>query len=438
MEPPAQSEANVFEWRPMHAVVVLLVTAVFLYSVRVILHPFVVYVLLVFLLSPFRGTRFYVLLVGAGGVLTLVWLLNTTGSLLAPFILALGLAYVQHPLVSRMQRPWVPKRFVREGRAPTLPRGLAVMLLSLPALLGLLLIVFVGGPALMDQITGFIQGVPAMVQRGQALLGWVQVKLSTRDYPFVDEQALLVQIREFNPDQVVAFLRERQADLARRAWGAVLGVGRGVGFLLNLLSYLFLTPILTFYLLRDWDNIVGRLRDLVPDTHRKQVVSFTKEYDHLLSSYVRGQLMESAIVGVLTWLGLWAFGFPYALLLGVIAGVFNVIPYMGLIITALPGVVVALFTDNPVRSLLVLAGVFVVVQVLDGSVLGPKIVGDSVGLHPVWVILALAVCGFFFGFVGLLIAVPLAVLVKLLLARGLDRYRQSTLFRGERGLVHAE
>ena len=435
MAEPLKPEAQPFNWRPVHAVVVLVVIAVFLYSVRTILNPFLLFVLLVFLLAPFRGTRFHLLVVSAAGVLTLLWMLDTTGSLLAPFILALGLAYVQHPLVARMQRPWVPRRFLREGKGPTLSRGLAVMLLSLPALLGLLLVVFVGGPALMEQVTGFIQGIPALAKRATALLGWVQTQLSTRDYPFVDEQAALQQIREFDPNQVVEFLRARQAELARRAWGAVMGVGRGVGFLLNLLSYLFLTPILVFYLLRDWDTITERLTDLVPINHRKQVLGFAREYDHLLSSYLRGQFLEAAIVGVLTWLLLWLWGFPYALMLGVIAGVFNVIPYMGLVITALPGVVVALFAEDPVYSLVKLAVVFVVVQVLDGSVLGPKIVGDSVGLHPVWVILALAMSGYFFGFVGLLVAVPLAVLVKLLAERGLARYRNSTLYKGERPLI---
>ncbi len=133
----------------------------------------------------------------------------------------------------------------------------------------------------------------------------------------------------------------------------------------------------------------------------------------------------------LTFLLLFLTGFPYALLLGIMAGVFNIIPYVGLILTLIPALVIALFTPDPVLGLGKAIGVFVVVQLLDGAVLSPKIVGESVNLHPVWVILALSVFGFFFGFVGLLLAVPLAVLLKLILTYSLQRYRRSRLFLGE-------
>ena len=135
-------------------------------------------------------------------------------------------------------------------------------------------------------------------------------------------------------------------------------------------------------------------------------------------------------MGVLTGLGFWILGFPYALLLGVVAGVFNIVPYLGLVVSLVPALIIALFSGSVLLSLGKIALVFGVVQLLDSSVIGPRILGESVGLHPVWVILALAVSGFFFGFVGLLLAIPLAVLVKLLLAYGLERYRGSALYRG--------
>jgi predicted PurR-regulated permease PerM len=200
---------------------------------------------------------------------------------------------------------------------------------------------------------------------------------------------------------------------------------------LSLLSYVFLTPILIFYLLRDWRNIERKLGELVPGPYRARVLGFAGEYDRLLARYLRGQLLAAGIVGTLTWLGFLIAGFPYALLLGVVAGVFNIIPYMGLVASLVPALVIALFSASPLVALLKIAIVFAVVQVLDGSVIGPRVVGEAVGLHPVWVLLALAVSGYFFGFVGLLIAVPLAVLVKLVLQIALSRYRASGLFRGE-------
>jgi predicted PurR-regulated permease PerM len=434
MAQPSSAEPHAFHWRPVHAVLVLLVAAVFLYSVRAILNPLLLFALLVFLLSPFRGTRFYVLLASASGVLALFWMLDATGSLLAPFVLALGLAYLLHPLVVRMERPWVPARFRRDG-GPRLPRSAAVVLLALPALALVLLAAFVGVPALADQVSAFIRGIPALLERGTQWVMGLEGELARRDLPLVDEQALLRRLQEIRPDDVVAYLEAQRDVLAKRAWSAVLGVGRGGGALVNVLGYVFLTPILVFYLLRDWEALLGRLADLVPLRQRKAVVAFAAEYDRLLYSYVRGQLLEAAVVGVLTWLGLWLVGFPYAFLLGVVAGVFNLVPYLGLVVTAVPGIAIALFTDDVLASLLKLGVVFVVVQVLDGSVLGPRIVGGSVGLHPVWVILALALAGALFGFVGLLVAVPMAVLVKMLLALGLERYRQSGLYRGSHPLV---
>lgn len=416
-QPLSETPAESLNWRAVHAVVVVLVLALFLFSLRTLLNPFILFLLFLFLVSPQAGSRHYVLLVAATGVLTLVWLLQTTGFLLAPFFLALVLAYIQQPLVRRLER---------RG----LSRTAAVFLLALPAIVGLALIGGLGIPALGEQVAGFIGKVPQMIQGLVAWAEGAQAALARNDLPWLDEELVIRRLRSIQPEAVMAYLQERQAMLARSAWQGVLGVGRGVGSVLSLLSYVFLTPILTFYLLRDWERITASLGELVPGAQRGRVLGFAREYDRLLAGYLRGQLVAAATVGVLTWLGFWLLGFPYALLLGVVAGVFNVIPYMGLVASLVPALLIALFSGDVLLSLGKIGVVFTVVQVLDGSVIGPKIVGEAVGLHPVWVILALAVSGYFFGFVGLLIAVPLAVLVKLLLVSALTRYRSSRFFSG--------
>jgi len=191
-----------------------------------------------------------------------------------------------------------------------------------------------------------------------------------------------------------------------------------------------LTPVLAFYLLKDYDRIVARLRPLVPLSRRDEWFALLSEYDELLSRFMRGQVVAAAIVGILTWLGLFVLGFPYAGLVGAVAGVFNLVPYLGLVVSIVPAVIIALLTGNVLASLLKVAVVFGVVQFLDSSVTGPRIVGGSVGLHPVWVMLAIAVGGFFFGFVGLLIAMPAALLLKLLLRSALERYQRSAWYTG--------
>jgi predicted PurR-regulated permease PerM len=419
---PNPTEQAPFNWRAWHAVVVLVVLGFFLVSVRSILNPFILFFLLVFLIQPYSGTRHHLLLVSATGLLTFVWLLDTTGFLLAPFVLALVLAYVMHPLVDRLERRRIS-------------RTLATFILALPVLAVLALVMFLGIPALSAQIAEFIRGAPALLQTATLRMEQWQAQLQSRDLAWLDEDAVLERMRSIQPDAVMAWLQQRQSAIARGVWTGILGVGKGVGAVLSLLSYVFLTPILIFYLLRDWRSIERRLGELVPGPYRDRVVGFASEYDRLLARYLRGQLLAAGIVGVLTWLGFLIAGFPYALLLGVVAGVFNIIPYMGLVASLIPALVIAVFSASPLVALVKILVVFAVVQVLDSSVIGPRVVGEAVGLHPVWVLLALAVSGYFFGFVGLLIAVPLAVLVKLLLTVALARYRTSSLFRGERPLI---
>jgi predicted PurR-regulated permease PerM len=407
-----------FNWRTVHSVIVILVLGIFLYTVRGILSPFLVFILLLFVLAPLQGTRLYILIATAAGVLTLTWALNATGFLLAPFLLALAFAYIQHPLVTRMERRKIS-------------RGWGTLIMAIPTIVILGLVFFVAIPALAGQVGDFIANSPKYLQRVTVWVEGLQGQVLRRDIPGVDEQALVARLRAIQPDQVVAYLQQRQSAIAGAAWAGVLGLGRGVGTILNILSYLFLTPILTYYLLRDWPQITARLQELVPIRRRPAVMEFAREYDRLLYGFLKGNVTSSAVVGFLTFLLLFLTGFPYAVLLGIMAGVFNIIPYVGLILTLIPALVIALFTPDPVLGLAKAVGVFVVVQLLDGAVLSPKIVGESVNLHPVWVILALSVFGFFFGFVGLLLAVPLAVLLKLILTYSLQRYRRSRLFLGE-------
>ena len=210
-------------------------------------------------------------------------------------------------------------------------------------------------------------------------------------------------------------------------------MGRGLRSAATVAGYVILTPVLTFYLLRDYDRILARLRELLPRGREAAVVEFARDYDVLLSRYLRGQLTVALIIGVMTSTLLFVVQFPYAFLLGALAGVMGLIPFLGLVLSLIPAVIVALVSGSVLVSLVKVAVVYTLVQILDGGVISPRIVGDSVGLHPVWIVLALSVGGFFFGFVGILISVPVAVGVKLAAVRGLERYRRSELYRSPEG-----
>ncbi len=404
-------------WRVVLGAAVLVVVGFFLFSLLDVLNPFYLYWLLVALLHPFRGRPGYSLLLGSATVLVLLWILDTTGSVLAPFVLAFVLAYVLDPLVDRLSA----KRRIS--------RSLAIVLILGPVLLGGGTLLILGVPVLASQVSELIEEVPALVER---IEGWARA-LSPEtlgiDVPFVDEEILLVRIQAVDAQAVMEFLEARRDEIGARAWSAILGLGRGLGTLITVLGYVVLTPVLMFYLLRDYDLVIDRLRDLIPTQHRDEADEFFGEYDRLLSQYLRGQVSVAGIVGAITWLGLWVLGFPYSFLLGVTVAVLGVVPYLGLALSLVPAVLIALISGNVAWSLGKIAVVFGVAQGLEGTVISPRIVGESVGLHPVWIVLALSLGGFLFGFVGLLIGVPLAVGVKLAAVRLLARYKRTAFYR---------
>ena len=151
----------------------------------------------------------------------------------------------------------------------------------------------------------------------------------------------------------------------------------------------------------------------------------------MISKYLRGQVTVAIVMGIITGLGLWVARFPYAGTLGLIMTIFSVVPYLGIVLSLIPAIFIALVSGSVGISLLKVLIVYGLAQLLETSVISPRIVGESVGLHPVLVLLALALGGFFFGFVGLLLGVPAAAIGKLLIFRALNHYKASAFYRGE-------
>ena len=406
--------------RSLLGVAALLVLGGFLFSLRDILNPFILFLLLLALLLPFRGAPGHTLLVTLAGLLTFYWVLQETGFLIAPFVLGLVLAYVLDPLVDKLE-------------ARGIGRSLAIVLLALPVVGVVAAAIIVGRPAVAQQVHDVIQAMPALRDRVIAWIENAQAGALGFDLPLVDEEALLRRLRGFSPETITTFLQESWRSIASGVLKGALGLGSGLGTALSILGYVVLTPVLTFYILRDYDLIKVKAREFIPRAKEAAVVEFASEYDRLLSSYLRGQLTVALILGALMATGLLIARFEYALLLGALVGVLSLIPYLGLALSLIPAVIIALASGNVKTSLISLALVYIVTQVLEGTVISPRIVGESVGLHPVWVILSLSIAGFFFGFVGFLIAIPLAVGVKLLVVRGSERYRASEIYQGSTG-----
>jgi predicted PurR-regulated permease PerM len=385
-----------------------------LLSLRDVLSPPVVLPIVLVALWPLRDRPGVKAAMGIAVAMTLFWALKLYGSLLGPFLVAMAVAYLLAPLVAKLE-------------ARRIPRGVAIMLVVLPPLVLTIVVAAIAGPQLWGQAVSVVNTLPRFAT---TLLDWVaSVRLKVEALPFLTAEQR-TWIHDLDAQQLTLLLQENADAILRELseWG--LAFLRQLGTIVGFLGYLVVTPVVAFYLLRDWKPLLEWLESLIPLTHRPTVVAFIEEYDTSLGRFFRGQFIEAALVGVLTGVGLAVLGVPSALLLGAIAGVFNLIPYVGLAISVVPALVVALTMDDPLGGLIRVAIVFGVVQFIDGSVTGPRIVGESVGLHPVVIMLALAFGGAVLGFAGLLLAIPLAVLLRMVGTRVMARYRASAVYGG--------
>lgn len=394
----------------------LLLFGVMLVSVRDILGPFLVFPLVLLVLWPVRKRPDVRRILVASGLLVVCWFLYHYSALLGPFFVAAIIAYLLAPLVA-----WLESRGLR--------RSMAILVATLPFLALVILVMVIALPQMVTQAGELIGRLP---QFGQKLVGLLE---GTRDRLLTfrlltEEQRLWLQ--NLSADNIGTILQQNSDVIAGRLWSWALSLLRHLWSIFGLLGYLVVTPVVTFYLLTDWRPMLVSAESLIPPGRREAIVGFIDRYDEALGGFIRGQLIEATLVAVITTIGLMLLGVPSALFLGATAGLFNLIPYVGIVISAVPALIIALTMENPVGGLWRVALVYGVVQFIDGNITGPRIVGESAGLHPLWVMLALAIGGATMGFIGLLLAVPLAILVKMLGERALASYRKSGAYNAVR------
>ncbi len=407
----------------IEVVPIALFLGLFLWDVRATLTPFVVFPVLLFLLWPQRVHALGRHLIVAVSLVFAVWLLGQHGSVLLPFALSFAVAYLLAPLVNRLERRRVP-------------RTMAIFLVLLPflgAIVGLFLLLV---PEIERQLIDLAGRLPEL---GNRVAGWV---LALRQRLLVSgaevlSDAQLERLRSLDASDLVDLVSGKWASVSEHLWRAARGIGRGVGagfgLMLTLLGYFVVAPVVTFYLLQSWTSIAAGVEALVPPARRPAVFGFLHEYDRALGRFVRGQLTEATLVAVLTSVSLALLGFPAAVLMGIVAGLGNLIPNIGLFLSIIPGLLIALVAPEVGPAMAKLIGVFAVVQFIDGSITGPRIVGGSVGLNAVWVMLAVLAFGNLLGFLGMFLAVPLAVLVKMFVVRALAAYRRSPAYTAPPG-----
>jgi predicted PurR-regulated permease PerM len=259
--------------------------------------------------------------------------------------------------------------------------------------------------------------IPALINESK------QIIELTRDLPQTGYDAFIEHISPYlSPEikgNITDFINEKlvnnSLDILKNIVLTISNTIKGISVVISSIISIVMIPVLTFYILRDYDKLGGFIKRRIPDEYVDDTMNLYDEIKNALSGYIRGQLIMILIEGGILGLGLTLLGVKFGLLIGLFAGVLNLIPFAGMIIGIIPALVSAAFNPDPIRTVILTAILFIVVQTIDAYIISPKIVGDRVGLHPVIIILILLAGAHFFGVVGFFIAIPVASVVKILL-----------------------
>lgn len=325
------------------------------------------------------------------------------GNVILPFLVGGAIAYFMDPIADRLERMG-------------LSRVAATTVISVIALLIFVILALIIVPLLIRQLGGLVNTAPTILNQLQGFL--------TAHFPSIlDEQSV---VRETLAG-VGKTIQARGGELASGLLSSALSV-------INAVVFIVVVPVVAFYLLLDWDNMVARIDALLPLDHRDTIRALSRDIDTVLAGFVRGQVSVCLILGTFYSVALILAGLDFGLIVGAIAGIVTFIPYVGALIGGALAIGLALFQFwGDWLQIGIVAGIFALGQFLEGNIITPKLVGKSIGLHPVWLLFALSAFGTLFGFVGMLVAVPVAAAIGVFARFAAGQYLGSRLYRGKTG-----
>lgn len=348
------------------------------------------------------GQRYKIWLAGLAVTLVLLYLLR---GVMLPFVAGMALAFFLDPLADRLEKAGLS----RTTATATITGVFFLLVVTLAVLLL---------PIIQEQVVAFAERIPTYVET-----------LNDRLHPLIVE--LKRKLSKGDIDKLRTSVGEHAGEAVTWALGVVKQVLTGGLAIINVLSLLFITPIVTFYMLRDWDLMVAKVDSWLPREHADTIREQVAEINRTLAGFIRGQASVCLALGAFYGVGLSLVGLDLGLVIGLGSGLISFVPYLGTIAGFITGIGLALAQTQSWELPAMVAGIFVAGQMLEGNVLTPKLVGDKVGLHPVWIMFALLAGGGLFGFVGLLLAVPVAAVIGVLSRSALRRYLRSSLYHGQ-------
>lgn len=342
---------------------------------------------------------FWLLAVVTAGVL--IYLL---APVLTPFMVSAILAYIGDPLVDRLETYKLPR---------TLAVVIVFVVLTLLAVVTLLILV----PMLQNQLVVLGKKIPGYIEVIQSqFIPWLNAHFDTG--------------MQLDMETIKTSLQAHWKEAGSIAGTAVSYITRSGALLAAWLANLVLIPVVTFYLLRDWDIMVARIREMLPRKTEPTLSQLARSSDEVLGAFLRGQLLVMLALSLVYSIGLWLTGLDLALLIGMLSGLVSFVPYLGFIVGILVAGIASLLQFHDVTHLIYVAIVFGIGQALEGMLLTPLLVGDRIGLHPVAVIFAVLAGGQLFGFLGVLLALPAAAVIAVILRYMHERYKESALYSG--------
>lgn len=327
--------------------------------------------------------------------------LQALGTVILPFMVGGAIAYFLDPVADRLERLG-------------LSRAAATATISIIALIAFIIVALLVVPTLVRQLVQLINAMPTM-------FGQLQTFLTEKFPNYMDNKSV---VRE-TLSAVGATIQARGGELVSTLVSSALSV-------INAVVFMVVVPVVAFYMLLDWDNMLGRIDAMLPRDHAPVIRQLGRDIDKVLAGFVRGQVSVCLILGTFYSVALMLAGLQFGLIVGAIAGLITFIPYIGSLVGGALAIGLALFQFwGNWLQIGIIAGIFAFGQFMEGNIITPRLVGKSVGLHPVWLLFALSAFGSLFGFVGMLVAVPVAAAIGVFARFGIARYTESHLYQGQ-------